>query len=425
MTDDPSTSVETSRRAVLGGLGATIGGFGLREERFGNTDHPTGDGMVVRQGDRCLPVTPLSGEQDVERFYDYYIPGGFASEENGGTGSGNGPPYSSLGTTDLQKPNGSILFLYDGPKGLSLVVVHGSTDDSSSGGSVTFAFDGLPASGSWEVKDDLYRDPDGTIAGNNYDNWNIGGTEQVIDWTWAGGRTDGGAFRGLGGDVSVTIEPKFNEAAQLYDLYYDGTLDSWEVLVPDGNGVSRTQLDMTQPITIETGSCGDNSKTPSMSPIEDIEFNGCGEAWVVFGESFEGATTVGVTTPAGSQEVTITGSALERVPGQYGSLPLFRLRGHGKILAVTVGSETVANPNNCASRGKDENDDRDDSDGKTDDTEDEKEEREREYEAESEDEKEERERGGSPWRNDDREDGGPPGNAGAPGRGPPSGRDDD
>jgi hypothetical protein len=175
MTDDPS------RRAVFGGLCATLGGFGLGDPP-GESSQAGPDDTVLRQGDCCLLVTPIAGDQPVEAFYGHYLSEQYASEENGRSSSGIGPPYSSLGTTYLQRPNGSILFLYDGPRGLSLVLVHGSVADPSGSGSVTPAFDGLPAGRSWPVKDDCYRNPEtGEIAYINANNRNVGGTAQVID----------------------------------------------------------------------------------------------------------------------------------------------------------------------------------------------------------------------------------------------------
>ena len=461
MTEDPSTSVETSRRAVLGGLGATISGFGLGEELFGDSSGADADGIVLRQGDRCLPVTPISGDQPVEDFYGYYIPDQYDSEENGGSATGGGPPYSSLGTAYLQKPNGSILFCYDGPEGLSLVVVHGSTANSSSGGAATFAFDGMPADGTWAVKDDLYRNSDtGEIAASNDDRWNIEGRSQTVDWTWTDSRTDGGAFRGLGDDFSVTIDPSFNREAALYGEPYTGTLDSWELLVPEGNGVDRTPLDMSQPVTIETGTCGDSPAAPSAPSVADVEFNGCGEVWLVFEDSFEGTTTVQVETTAGQPEVEVAGSALQLVPGQFGRRPLFRWRGRGKVLGVELGDGTrVRNPNDCAADDEDSDDDDDrngrgDDDGDDDEEDDDDEsenerEREGEYEEDEEDDGDEEEEDdgdddgeddeedgsrGPPWRDDGGRGrpgtGGPPdngrsGSGGPPGRGSPFERDDD
>ena len=409
MIEDPSSSTETSRRAVLGGLGATISGFGVGD-LFGDPAQTGSEDIVLRQGDRCLPVRPISGDQSVESFYKYYLPETYSSEENGGTSTGSGSLYSSLGTMDLQQPNGSILFLYDGPNGLSLVVVHGSTADSSRGGSVSFAFEGLPAGGTWSVKDDLYRDPDtGEIESSNFDQWSSNGTSQVVDWTWAGGRTDGGAFSGLGDDFSVTIDPSFNEAAALYEKHYDGDVLSWELLVPSDNDVTRETLDMTEPVTIETGTC-DGSDWPRLPSVDDIEFRECGEAWVVFGDDFEGTAAVSVETTDGWQDVDVSVSDLERIPSESGRRSLFRWRGRGKVLKVkTAAGVVVSNPNNCASRDDDDGDDRDENtdepDGESDDaSEDSDDSDSRESEDDRDDVESERDGGDESEREDDDDD---------------------
>ena len=416
MTEDPSQSFETSRRAVLGGVGATVSGLGFGGDLFGGPDHPTGETQfVLRQGDRCLPITPFSGDKSVEEFYAYRLPEQYASDENGGSPNGGGKLYSSHGTTTFQQPGASVLFCYDGPNGLSLVVVHGSLDGES-GGSVTFEMTGMPPSGEWAVKDDFYRDSEGDVATSNYDNWEVGGKSHVIDWTWVGGRTDGGAFRGLKDGTSLTIHPAFNEAATLYGDYYTGKLESWQLLVPDGNGVSRTALDMTKPVTIEAGSCRDDPSGPRHPSVDDIEFKGCGEVWVVFEDVFDVSFSFLVETTAGRQHASLTAGDLETVPGQFGDRPLFKWSGHGKILRVETSDDVIDNPNDCHHGKRDDDDekerDEDEDEGRWDDDDDEEDEKEDEDKDErrwdddddEEDEKEDEDEDERRWEDDDDEE---------------------
>jgi hypothetical protein len=140
--------------------------------------------FVLAQGDRCLPLTPLSGSDPVEAFYDYQLP---AQYEGVGASDDGGPYFSSGGTVELQRVDKSLLFLYNGPEGLSLVLVHGKVEASNrGGGSATFSFAGLPAGGAWVVQDDLYVDREtGELAASNYDRWQFGETTARVAWTWA------------------------------------------------------------------------------------------------------------------------------------------------------------------------------------------------------------------------------------------------
>jgi hypothetical protein len=245
------------RRRVLAALGAATG-VGVLSGVAGGQD---GDGIVLRQGSRCVPVTPLSGDEAVEDLYDFRIRDQYAGRENGGSDPGEGPYFASIGTQSLQSPDSSILFLYDGPQGVSLVIVHGNLGDDS-GGSVTFEFQGLPADGRFVVKDDYYVDrSSGTPAATNYDNWHVDSDPVTIDWTWGADRTDGAAFRALDGALPVTIAPGFNENATLHGEHYDGTTQRWELLTGSRPSPQRVALEMTQPISIERGSCDSGGKT--------------------------------------------------------------------------------------------------------------------------------------------------------------------
>ncbi|MFC4548970.1 MULTISPECIES: hypothetical protein [Halorussus] len=227
---------ELSRRSFLA---ATAGSVGVTLPTARSAEKNEQTNYVLKQGDSCVPVVPLSGDEPVEEFYDYRTP--------------NTDPksfkYASFGTTDLQRENTSIVFLYDGPEGLSLVVVHGKLGADDDGGSVTMGFAGL-AGGEWAVGDDIYD------ADTNYDEFGQTDDGWRVDWTYAGGRTDGGAYRGLGEDFEVTVTPNFNEEANLYGEHYDGTIEDWQLLSGDSSSPERTSLSMSEPVTIRAGTCG-------------------------------------------------------------------------------------------------------------------------------------------------------------------------
>ncbi|MFC4449620.1 hypothetical protein [Halorussus aquaticus] len=239
-----------TRRTVLSAIGTGFAG-GLLGPGATATGRAESEYVLV-QGDTCVPVRPMRRQLPVETFYDYQLPEKYISDANGAS-VGDTAPYASAGTLDFQRSQTSFAFLYQGPKGLSLVVVHGASGDSGSG-SVTFEATGLPEDGDWVVKDDLYRDPNSGER-ENYDRWHVDGTDHRIDWTWGGGGADGGAFRGLGDDFEVVIDPAFNEDATLYDEYYKGTVTDWEFLSGFPDDPEHISLDMSEPIRITTGSC--------------------------------------------------------------------------------------------------------------------------------------------------------------------------
>ncbi|WP_162224512.1 hypothetical protein [Halorussus amylolyticus] len=245
MSERPLPTDRIERRTVLSALGAGLGGAGLSRHVLARESADATH--VVEQGDRCVPITPLSGDETVEEFYDYRTP--FTDP--------SGPAYSSYGTTDLQRAETSICFLYDGPEGLSLVVIHDALDDGTSGGSVTFQFENL-AGGEWAVGDDVY---DGE---SNYDRFEETADGWQIDWTWTEGRSDGGAYRPLGDDFAVTIHPAFNEEAALYGDPYEGELTDWQVVSGDRNDPDRISLSLTDSVTIRPGDCSGSGTTTTV-----------------------------------------------------------------------------------------------------------------------------------------------------------------
>jgi len=73
----------------------------------------------IVQGTQVLSVEPLSGDESVEEFYDYRHPYVGSRDDPSW-----GRSFSSVGTTDYQRDDTSILMLYEGPQGVSLVAVH-------------------------------------------------------------------------------------------------------------------------------------------------------------------------------------------------------------------------------------------------------------------------------------------------------------
>jgi hypothetical protein len=262
-----------TRRSLLTGIGAGIAAGLVGTGATAQDDQSPAYALV--QGDDCVPIQPVEGSEPVRSLYEYRLPERFVSEENGAVAGETGL-YASAGTTSLQRARTSVAFLYRGPGGLHLVVVHGSAT-AEDGGSVTFQCSGLPADGEWHVKDDLYRDPDtGELAASNYDRWNVSGTEHRIDWTWGSSGTDGGAFGALGADFDVVITPAFNEAATLYGEHYEGTVTDWEFLA-GSDGQERIALRMDEPIRIVGAPCeeigasdpGDEDDDSGRGPPDD------------------------------------------------------------------------------------------------------------------------------------------------------------
>jgi hypothetical protein len=269
MTDDATDAddqTQFARRDVLRALGVAAGGTAtatgtgaVEPARAAGDGSSAGTGLTVEQGDRCLAVRPLSGDVPAEALYDYRLPEMFGGD-NGATGS-DFPWYGSIGTEDYQRENTTTTFFYDGPNGLSLVVVHGKvggTGDGGRGVSWTLTGDCL-ADGDWVVKDDYYIDPaTGDPASSNFDRWTTDGTRHRLDWTWGDARTDGGVFRPLGGDFTLTVDPAYNEAAALWDAnHYEGRVTDWDVLSfpADGGDPERFSLALDRPVTVRSGLC--------------------------------------------------------------------------------------------------------------------------------------------------------------------------
>lgn len=176
-------------------------------------DTPNAETITVTQNGTEYSITPLQNGQAIEEFYDY----------------GNAKINSPLPIVESDR---SRLFVWDGPDGLSLVVLHDEGNDGS-GGAVSFDFENLPSEGSWVVKDDRGDFTSRTQA----------------DWTWNYLKTDGGAFQGGLYEQQVTITPRFNGAARQSPLS-PGRISRWELLTGQATDPEAERLKMDEPVTI-------------------------------------------------------------------------------------------------------------------------------------------------------------------------------
>lgn len=230
---------------------AILGGVSSADAQSGSNAQ-----FSIEQDGKCIPIEPLSmSGLPVEEFYDYRTPETDPSSYK----------YASFGTQNLQRKDTSILFLYQGPQGLSLVMIHDKID-AGAGGAVTFRMTSLPVNGKFVIKDDSYdastnRD---TFDYSKHRNWNGKETASAnVSWTWQEGRADGAVYRGLGKDFKININPQFNEQAVLSGEggVYDGKIEKWEVLSGDVNNPTRTKLNMNKAVTITSKGCQPETTT--------------------------------------------------------------------------------------------------------------------------------------------------------------------
>ncbi|ATW90091.1 MYXO-CTERM domain-containing protein/PGF-CTERM protein [Halohasta litchfieldiae] len=312
----------------------------------------------IVQGDQEVSVEPIEGDVPVEEFYDYRYP--YQSRDNLSWGRA----FSSQGTTQYQQEDTSILMLYEGPNGVSLVAVHDkyyeNAENGTPGSSVSWEITGLPDDGEWAVIDDDYdwrnettekddihqlaEDHQAGAAGN--DGEPPEDVDARLSWVWTTGRNDGMAYRGLGqDDVSITIDPAFNEES--YHRYgdtrrpdedpddptegpeYNGTIDDWQVITAtdDGDDFRRVWFDsLEQDVTIETV---DEPPEPTVSVAgpetatvgEEVTFNTSNTTdnvesyeWTVNGTTVESTNESTLTHPfneTGTAEVEVTVSTAD------------------------------------------------------------------------------------------------------------------
>ncbi|KAB1192448.1 hypothetical protein GJR96_02940 [Haloferax sp. MBLA0076] len=267
---DSDSGLPLGRRSAL----KLTGGFFLASALGGQVAANQGDGEAtkvyrVTQGSREYEISLLTGDTPATELYDLRIPDQYGGD-NGATDPGEGPYYESVGLSYLLEEQESLMFLYDGPNGISLVVLHGGPGDGSA---VTWRLTGVPSGATWLVKDDLYTYPDtGEQAVSNYDRWDVSGSEHTIDWTWDGGRTDGGVLGYLSGEFSFAIYPAYNTAAALYGEYFSGLISGWYVLTGGWNSLTREPLNLEEPVTITCETVEEPEQTPETpDPTETPE----------------------------------------------------------------------------------------------------------------------------------------------------------
>lgn len=186
-----------------------VGGFSQQQ-----TEETETNGFTLLQGNQGYGVLPFRGEQTVEEFYQYRT---------------DGQPHSHF---EESREETSLLMLYRGPEGVSLVISHDEQDHSASSdraGIVKMQFDGLPESGSWVVKDDP-------------GDWRRSENRANIHWRWNDKHTDGGAFRGNLRSAQIRIDPDFQLG-----------IGRWIFLTatpPTAPGPLALPLDPSQPVTV-------------------------------------------------------------------------------------------------------------------------------------------------------------------------------
>jgi hypothetical protein len=162
--------------------------------------------LVVEQGGNSYEVEPLRTGETIEEFYGI------------GPRDRHGGDFEVDTSAGIERSDVSELFFFEGPDGLSLVVIHDTRDDST-GGAVTFSCSGLPDDGSWVVEDDLVGD-------------DFAQAPDRLEWQWDGNWGDGGAFRGgLEDGFEITLDPDFISG-----------IDSWQLLSP--RSVQRRAFDL-------------------------------------------------------------------------------------------------------------------------------------------------------------------------------------
>lgn len=198
------------------------------------------DDYAIEQGDDCYELAPVTHEtQTVEEFYGYTT-----------SSDGEGERYSANTPIGIERTNNgtSSLFLYEGPDGLSLVVLHGAINDTDGGGAATMEFVGLPEEGEWVVQDDP--------TNLSVEVWNRNATEgRTVDWGWRDRWTDGGAFQGgLDDEFSIRINASFDEDAEL-DSLGSGNVTQWRAITVENDSLQTIELDMNRSATVRTDGC--------------------------------------------------------------------------------------------------------------------------------------------------------------------------
>jgi len=241
---------------MIGGIGSAAGQTHSTSGPSEQLSAPPADSYVVEQGSFCQPIEPLSSDETIKSFYEYRSHETHSDDVE--------RLYSSYGTTHFQHDDTSSLFLYEGPNGLSLGMVHDRLGGESEGALVTLEATGLPHESEWVVKDDNYT------GETRMDEYERGDGWASASWAYQDGRTDGGALQGgLDGEFAVTVHPRFNEDAAFASadlpvsgIPESGGIEEWDVLSGSAENPDRASLpSLDDPVTIRTGTCEEPSVT--------------------------------------------------------------------------------------------------------------------------------------------------------------------
>jgi hypothetical protein len=218
---------------------------------------------LVKQGKLRWEVNPLSvDDRNVREFYDY--------DDTHDT-SGDLPEEI------IETNAASRLFVYSGPIDNSLVFHHGSPDVDH-GGTARFSFSGLSRDGGeWAVRDD----PVG--VDDDYEPWE--GGNQVVEWGWGAGKTDGGAFYGAldRTDFTITITPKTLRG-----------VEAWRFLSGSVSDPRGFELYDEKPVNIKPTKGGKSVERVNVEIMPDSEDN-------AFDPYGKGRITVAVRSPPDSE----------------------------------------------------------------------------------------------------------------------------
>lgn len=228
-----TTALRRTVVALVAVLTVTALGSGLAASQ---QDAQT-DSYALEQGEQCAAIDPVSHQdQSVVEFYGYTD----NASEPGVTYSANTP----IGL-ELVNDGQSSVFLYEGPEGLSLVVLNDA--HNGSGGAASYRIAGLPSEGEWVVQDD----PEAASV----EQWNQSDGVHSVHWGWQARYTDGGAFHGgLDDEFSIEIAAAFDEDARL-DPLSEGNDTEWRALSADGEALESIDLDPDESVTIRSGTC--------------------------------------------------------------------------------------------------------------------------------------------------------------------------
>lgn len=211
-----------------------------------------------RQGTDIHLVQPLEGTSNITDFYGYDFT--------------DASPHTGLEKADI-----SQIFFYEGSDGVSLVLLHDTTDMTA--GAVDMRFEGFPSTGKWAIMDDLECCPDDPDFDSDLDT--------LVTWGWGTCCADGGAFQGgLEDNFEITIHSAWDSDATKWRApSVPSTKTAWNFVTGSLSAPSRTSLSKEEPLVIgradlsqishrgSTGfdacvrTCKDGHEDPSIGPV--------------------------------------------------------------------------------------------------------------------------------------------------------------